>query len=150
MCIRDRLDDIYKFAKQNNLRVIEDAAHAFGTEYKGKKVGSFGDFATFSFFFTHHISTIEGGMLVTNDSDLADMAKSLRAFGWIRELDKKADIAGLYPDIDPRYLFVNLGFNLRPTEIQGAFGIHQLPKLDSYIEVRRQNATYWNLSLIHI
>jgi len=138
------MDSLMEIAHKYQLRIIEDTCEAHGAEWNGKKVGSFGDFATFSFFFTHHISTIEGGMLVTNDSDLADMAKSLRAFGWIRELDKKADIAGLYPDIDPRYLFVNLGFNLRPTEIQGAFGIHQLPKLDSYIEVRRQNATYWN------
>ena len=141
------MDTITAISQKHNLRIIEDTCEAHGAEWKGKKVGSFGDFASFSFFFTHHISTIEGGMLVTDNEELAELARAMRVFGWIRELRDRESLAALHPDIDPRYLFINLGFNLRPTEIQGAFGIHQLPKLDNYIEIRRANAGHWADSL---
>ena len=127
--------------------MIEDACEAHGAEYFGKKVGSFGDMATFSFFFSHHIATIEGGMLVTNNEYYAELAKALRAFGWIRDLKEKDEPARNYPNIDPRFLFINLGFNIRPTEIQGAMGLHQIKKLDRFIEIRRENARYWGKRL---
>jgi CDP-6-deoxy-D-xylo-4-hexulose-3-dehydrase len=77
---------IMEIAEDHNLFVIEDACEAHGAEFNGKKVGGFGDLATFSFFFSHHISTIEGGMVITNNEKYAELAKSLRAHGWIREL----------------------------------------------------------------
>lgn len=141
------MDEIMEIAKEHNLFVIEDACEAHGAEYKGKKVGSFGDIATFSFFFAHHISTIEGGMLLTNNEEIAELAKALRTFGWIRDLKDKDKIAQKYRYIDPRYLFYNIGYNIRPTEIQGAFGIHQIKKLESFIAIRRENAAYWYESL---
>jgi CDP-6-deoxy-D-xylo-4-hexulose-3-dehydrase len=134
---------IMEIAQAYDLFVIEDCCEAPGATYKGKKVGGFGDLGTFSFFFSHHISTIEGGMIVTNNDEYAELAKVLRAHGWIRELNRRREIASQYPDIDERFLFVNLGFNVRPTEIQGAFGIHQLKKLEQFIEHRRENANYW-------
>jgi len=137
------MDKIMETAGEHNLYVIEDACEAHGAEFNGQKVGSFGDLATFSFFFTHHISTIEGGMVVTNNEEYAELARALRVFGWIRELKDKVEIAERYKDIDPRFLFINTGYNLRPTEIQGAFGIHQIKKLDKFIEIRRENATFW-------
>lgn len=137
------MDRIMAIAREFNLYIIEDACEAPGAEYKGRKVGSFGDLGTFSFFFSHHLSTIEGGMVVTNDSELAELSKSLRVFGWIRDLTDKDRIAQQYADIDPRYLFVNTGFNFRPMEIQGAFGIHQIKKLDRFIEIRRENVAFW-------
>ena len=140
-CQMDRIMDI---ASRNNLYVIEDACEAHGAEYQGRKVGSFGDMGMFSFYFSHHISTIEGGMVVTNDDQFAEIAKMLRAHGWIRELSNRKDIAEQYPSIDERFLFINLGFNLRPTEIQGAFGIHQIKKLESFIQIRRENVQYWS------
>jgi len=141
------MDKIMNIAMEYNLYVIEDACEAHGAEFKGQKVGSFGDLATFSFFFSHHLSTIEGGMVLTNNERLVELAKALRVFGWIRELTNKDKIAQEYEDVDPRYLFVNTGFNFRPTEMQGAFGIHQIKKLDKFIEIRWENAEFWTENL---
>ena len=138
------MKEICDIADENNLYVIEDACEAHGAVSGDKKVGSFGDIATFSFFMSHHISTMEGGMLVTNNQNFAEMAKTLRTFGWTRELENKDEINSQYPEIDPRFLFVNTGYNFRPTEIQGAFGRNQLPKLESLIKIRRENALFWN------
>lgn len=135
---------IMEIAEENDLFVIEDSCEAHGAEVGGKKVGTFGDMGTFSFFLSHHITTVEGGMVVTNNDDYYEMAKAMRAFGWIRDQTDKEMIAQKHSSIDNRFLFTNLGFNLRPMEVQGAFGIHQLPKLDKFIEIRRGNAAYWN------
>jgi CDP-6-deoxy-D-xylo-4-hexulose-3-dehydrase len=136
------MDRIYETAQENDLFVVEDCCEAHGAELNGKKVGSFGDVSTFSFFFSHHITTIEGGMVLVNDDEYSDIARSLRAHGWIRERSDGEEIATKHPHIDKRFLFANIGFNLRPTEIQGAFGIHQLNKLENFIEIRRDNARY--------
>lgn len=141
------MKEIMKIAEANNLFVIEDCCEAHGAEYGRQKVGSFGDLATFSFFFSHHISTIEGGMVLTNNEELAELAKALRVFGWIRDLRDKDKIARRYSGIDERFLFTNIGYNLRPTEIQGAFGIHQIKKLEQFIDIRRENAKYWTDNL---
>ena len=138
---------VMEIAKRHNLFVIEDACEATGAEIDGQKVGSFGDLATFSFFFSHHITTIEGGMVMTGNEELAELARALRVFGWVRDLRDRDEIAARYKDIDPRFLFVNTGYNLRPTEIQGAFGIHQIKKLDKFVEIRRDNARYWTENL---
>ena len=139
---------ISKIAQEKNLRLIEDSCEAHGASQEGKKVGTFGDIGTFSFFMSHHITTMEGGMLVTNNEEIAEIAKSLRTFGWTREMKKKDEINSKYSDVDPRFLFVNLGYNLRPTELQGAFGRHQIKKLDSLIQHRRDTARYWNERLM--
>lgn len=142
------MKSLVEIARRHNLLLIEDACEAHGAEYNGQKVGSFGDLSTFSFFFSHHISTVEGGILLTNNEEYAELAKALRVFGWVRDLKDKDKIARQYADIDPRYLFINVGYNLRPTEMQGAFGIHQIGKLEKFIAIRRDNAKYWveNLS----
>lgn len=137
------MDEIMSIANEHDLLVIEDACEAHGAEIHGQKVGSFGALSTFSFFFSHHISTIEGGMVLTNDDSYAEIARSMRAFGWIRELNDREALSKKYPETDPRFLFVNTGYNLRPTELQGAFGVHQLPRLEAYIEHRRSNACFW-------
>lgn len=141
------MSKIQEIAKKHDLFVIEDSCEAHGAELNGKKIGSFGDMSTFSFFLSHHITTIEGGMLLTNNDEIYELGKSLRAFGWIRDLENKNNIKNEYPDIDPRFLFLNLGFNIRPTEIQGAFGIHQIDKLEKFITIRIENAQYWNQEL---
>ena len=142
------MNRISKIAQEKNLRLIEDSCEAHGASQEGKKVGTFGDIGTFSFFMSHHITTMEGGMLVTNHEDIAEIAKSLRTFGWTREMKKKDEINSKYSDIDARFLFVNLGYNMRPTELQGAFGRHQIKKLDSLIQHRRETARYWNERLM--
>lgn len=141
------MEKIMQIAKKHDLYVIEDACEAPGTEYFGKKVGSFGDLASFSFFASHHITTMEGGMLVTNNTEFYELGKSLRAFGWIRDIKNKAQYIKKNPKIDPRFLFINTGYNMRPTEIQGAFGIHQIKKLDGLIKIRIKIAKYWNNEL---
>ena len=141
------MDQIMKIAMEHNLYVVEDTCEAHGAKFKGRKVGSFSDMSTFSFFFSHHLSTIEGGMVLTNNEKLAELAKALRVFGWVRDQKNKDRITQEYDYIDPRYLFINTGFNFRPTEIQGAFGIHQIGKLEKHIQIRRENAQYWNENL---
>jgi CDP-6-deoxy-D-xylo-4-hexulose-3-dehydrase len=134
------MDSIMKLAEEHDLFVMEDACEAHGATVHDKRVGSWGDCGTFSFYFSHHISTIEGGMVVSDDEELLDLVKVLRSHGLARDSKHLETHAAMNPRIDPRFLFVNRGFNLRPTEIQGAFGIHQLKKLEGFIETRRQNA----------
>ena len=147
-CDMDAIMDI----RQRNgihagLDVLEDACEAHGAEWNGQKVGSFGDMSIFSFFFSHHISTIEGGVVVSNYGIEADLCRSMRAFGWTREMENREEAIAPYPEFDPRFLFLQPGFNLRPTEIQGAFGIHQLPRLEDVIAARRETAAYFNKNL---
>lgn len=137
------MDAIMAFAKKHNLIVIEDCCEAMGASYDGKKVGNFGRVGTFSFFFSHHISTLEGGITVTNDFDLTETMRILRAHGWSREADEHQKYAEKYSNIDPRFIFINLGYNLRPTEVNAAMGQLQLPKLDLFIEERRRTADFY-------
>tara|TARA_B110001454_G_scaffold97654_1_gene92458 strand:+ start:4109 stop:5404 length:1296 start_codon:yes stop_codon:yes gene_type:complete len=141
------MNKIRKIAKKHNLFIIEDSCEAHGAEFFKKKVGTFGDLGTFSFFASHHITTMEGGMVVTNNTKLYEIGNALRSFGWSRDLKDKRKIERKFSKIDPRFLFVNLGFNIRPTELQGAFGIHQIKKLDNFVKIRILNAKYWNNKL---
>lgn len=133
---------ILELARERDLWVLEDACEALGSSFQGKRVGSFGAFGTFSFYFSHHITTIEGGMLVTDDPKLADLARSMRAHGWTRETASRTEFEAASPWIDPRFLFVTTGYNLRPTELQAAFGLVQLPRLEYFNKVRRANAQF--------
>ena len=138
---------INKIAKKYDLFLIEDCCEALGAKYERKKVGTFGDLSTFSFFASHHITTMEGGMLITNNQKLFEIAKSLRTHGWTRNLKNKKALEKKYSKIDSRFLFSNLGYNLRPTELQGAFGIHQIKKIDKFLKIRATNAKFWKKSL---
>ena len=86
-------------------------------------------------------------MVVTNNEWCAEQCRSLRAFGWAREMNDYPNMAQKHHGIDPRFLFLHAGYNFRPTEIQGAFGIHQLPRLEGFVAHRRENATYWGREL---
>ncbi len=138
-----QMDRICEIADKHDLYLIEDTCEAHGSDFKGKKTGSFGDIGTFSFYISHHLTTIEGGMFVTSNDEIAEIAKNLRAFGWIRDMKSKKEIANQYQELDERFLFYNLGFNLRPTEIAGSFGLQQLKKINANIKTRRANAKYW-------
>jgi CDP-6-deoxy-D-xylo-4-hexulose-3-dehydrase len=137
------MQQVHAFAACHGLWVIEDACEALGTRHADRFVGTTGDFGTYSFFFSHHITTIEGGMVVTGDDDLAELARCLRAHGWTRNLRRRKEIEARYPHLDPEYLFVNTGFNLRPTEVNAAFGLHQLRRLASFNVRRAEIASRW-------
>lgn len=137
------MDAIMTLAKKHNLFVIEDCCEAMGAYYNGKSVGSFGDIANFSFFFSHHISTMEGGISITNNFELTETMRILRAHGWSREADEHKKYVDMYPDIDPRFIFINLGYNLRPTEVNAAIGQLQLPKLEGFNDKRRETAAFY-------
>lgn len=136
------MDAITAICRKHNLMLIEDSCEALGAYYDGKAVGRFGQVGTFSFYFSHHMTTLEGGMCVTDDYELAETMRILRAHGWVREAKDRQRHLDQYPDIDPRFLFVNAGFNLRATELQGAMGSVQLPKLAGYIRQRKENADW--------
>jgi CDP-4-dehydro-6-deoxyglucose reductase, E1 len=141
------MDAIVDICKRRSLLLIEDCCEALGAFYDGKPVGKFGRVATFSFYFSHHMTTLEGGICVTDDFELAEMMRILRAHGWIREVEDKKRWTNRYPEIHERFLFVNLGYNLRATELQGAMGSVQLPKLDGYVQKRRDNAAWFRRTL---
>lgn len=140
---------IMKISRKNNLLVVEDTCESYGAKIGNKYVGTFGDIATCSFYASHHLTTIEGGMILTNNKDLYETAKSMRAHGWIRDLDSKIKESYIkkYPKIDSRFMFITQGYNMRPTEISGAIGLEQLKKLDNSIEERRKLANFWNSEL---
>lgn len=128
---------IQDLAQDHGLYIMEDCCEALGSRYKGKMVGNFSDVSTFSSYFSHHITTVEGGMLCTKEEEYADLSRILRAHGYVRHSLHKSEFVGQNPTIDPRFLFVNMGYNFRPMEIQGAFGIHQLRKLQGFLKRRR-------------
>ena len=141
------MTEITKIAKSNNLIIIEDCCEAHGALWDNKKVGSFGDFSSFSFFFSHHITTGEGGLIATNNDYYSDFLRSLRAHGWVREMSQYDQLSKKYPSIDKRFLFYNPGFNLRPTDIVAALGLNQIDKLDEIVKCRRANHFYWKNGL---
>ena len=105
---------------------------------------------TYSFYFSHHITTIEGGMLVTSDDRVAELARSIRAHGWTRDMSNQDEIASANPWIDPRFLFVNVGYNLPSDGAAGGFGLVQLAKLGEFNERRRENAAYLLEAMGHL
>lgn len=137
------MDALEAICAQNELTLIEDCCEALGARYDGKPVGKFGRISTFSFYYSHHMTTLEGGMCVSDDTTLTENMRILRAHGWLRDVEDPEVWSRQYPSIDPKFLFVNVGYNLRATELQGAIGNVQLSKLDDFVEIRRKNAAYF-------
>lgn len=133
------MDQLMKIVQDHKLFLMEDTCESLGSTYNGQMLGTFGHFGTFSFYYSHHITTIEGGMVVCNDEDDFELLKCLRSHGWTRYLKNKEELEKLYHHIDPRFLFVNVGYNLRPMETQGAMGLTQLSKLDKKNKARIYN-----------
>lgn len=136
------LDVLRDFCDRHGLYLFEDNCESMGASLHDRPCGTFGDINTFSTFFSHHISTMEGGILATDDTELYHLARSMRAHGWTRDLPEDS------PIFEPRdddffeaYRFILPGYNARPLELAGAVGVEQLKKLDRLVEVRRRNAT---------
>ena len=130
-------------AKKHDCIILEDSCETLGTTFKGKKAGTFGLMSTFSMFFGHHISTIEGGMICTDDKNIRDLLLMLRSHGWDRDLDKNDadDLKKLHnvTEFNSMYTFYHPAFNLRSTDLQAFLGLRQLNKLETIISNRHAN-----------
>ena len=134
------LDVMREFADRHGLIFFEDNCESMDAELAGRKTGTFGDIGTFSTFFSHHISTIEGGVLTTDDGELNDLARAIRAHGWSRDVSEGSDLfAPSDDDFFEAYRFIVPGYNVRPQEINAAIGIVQLAKLPAMTAARREN-----------
>ncbi len=133
--------EIKKIIGDKDISLIEDNCESLGAEFENKKTGTIGLLGTFSFFFSHHISTMEGGMVVTNDQELYHILLSLRAHGWTRNLPKENHVAPKSNDeFRESFNFVLPGYNLRPLEMSGAIGSIQLKKFPKFLLQRIENA----------
>jgi CDP-6-deoxy-D-xylo-4-hexulose-3-dehydrase len=122
--------------------LLEDVCESHGATFAGRKLGTFGLASNFSFYYAHHLSTIEGGMVCTNNADLYEMVRMLRGHGMVRELDsasRKREMADECPDLNPDFIFAHPGYNVRSTEINAVIGRSQLPRLDANVRRRTDN-----------
>ncbi|RAU21892.1 pyridoxamine 5-phosphate oxidase [Paramagnetospirillum kuznetsovii] len=134
------LDVTRAFADKHGLYLLEDNCESMDAELGGKKCGTFGHLNTFSFFFSHHISTMEGGIILTDDTELAHLSRSLRAHGWTRDLPNDSPVFQKKGnDFFEAYRFVLPGYNVRPLEIEAAIGREQIKKLPGFTAQRRKN-----------
>ncbi|HDL01815.1 MAG TPA: DegT/DnrJ/EryC1/StrS family aminotransferase, partial [candidate division Zixibacteria bacterium] len=131
--------ELLEIVNNNKLILIEDTCESLGTKFQDSYLGTLGEFGTYSFYFSHHMTTIEGGMIVAKSQEDCDILKCLRAHGWSREHSNRKKLESTYSNIDPRFLFINLGYNVRPMEIQAAFGLVQINRLEEMNDNRRKN-----------
>jgi CDP-6-deoxy-D-xylo-4-hexulose-3-dehydrase len=135
-------EELLEICKEKNILLIEDVCESHGAEFKQKKVGSFGFASNFSFYFAHHMSTIEGGMICTNDEYFYQVCRSLRSHGMVREMtdeNLKNKIINDNPTLNKDFIFLRPSHNFRSTEINAVLGISQLKKLDNNNQIRKNN-----------
>lgn len=134
------LPALKRLADERGLTLFEDNCESMGATIEGRHAGTFGVAGTFSTFFSHHICTMEGGVVVTDDRKLYDTMVSLRAHGWLREQPANSHLQRDMSEFEKRFRFVLPGYNLRPLEMSGAVGVEQLKKLPGFVSARRDNA----------
>ncbi len=146
--IPNNMDEIVELCNENNILLVEDTCESIGSKYNDKMVGTFGKMSTFSFYFGHHISTIEGGMISTNDEELYHILLSVRSHGWDRDLPKETQIKLREKyninNFRALYTFYYPGFNLRSTDLQAFLGLGQLKKIDQIV-VESDSSPLWML-----
>lgn len=141
--IPPNMSQIKDLCESFGLFLLEDNCESLGASYDGTKLGNFGIMSSFSFYFSHHISTIEGGMITTNSDIIRDSLVCQRSHGWLRDLD-------IYPQMEQKlglkakYTFMQAGYNLRATDLQAFIGLGQMDKLPSIVEKRNKNFTLFN------
>jgi CDP-4-dehydro-6-deoxyglucose reductase, E1 len=157
----NKMSDIIYLCEKYDVMLIEDSCESIGSTFKGIKTGNFGFASSFSFYYGHHMSTIEGGMISTNDRDFCNLVRSIRAHGWDRDVvdeDKKLEKKTKYniDDFKALYTFYYPGFNLRSTDLQAFIGLRQLEKINMISKRRNQilkiydkliNNDYWKLNI---
>lgn len=135
-------DELLSHLERANIPLIEDVCESHGATHHGKKLGSFGWISNFSYYYAHHMTTIEGGMICTNDPNAYQAARMLRSHGMVRESNDQA-VKDAYlrdhPDLNPDFIFAHAAYNVRNTEIGGILGRRQLPRLDGNVERRTAN-----------
>lgn len=144
-------DRINKIIGGRNIVLMEDNCESMGARFNGKHAGTFGVMGSYSSFFSHHISTMEGGLIVTDDEELHHILLSLRAHGWTRNLPKDNLICGVKSDdpFEESFRFVLPGYNVRPLELEGALGVEQIKRLPRMVEERRKNGKLLQAALAH-
>jgi CDP-6-deoxy-D-xylo-4-hexulose-3-dehydrase len=142
--IKDLIDN-------RNIVLIEDNCESMGAKFDNKYAGTFGVMGGFSSFFSHHISTMEGGLIVTDDEELYHILLSLRAHGWTRNLPKENHVCSDKSDdpFEESFRFVLPGYNVRPLEIEGAIGVEQVKRLPNLIAERRKNGKIFQDALVN-
>tara|TARA_B110000027_G_scaffold61722_1_gene66295 strand:+ start:2367 stop:3578 length:1212 start_codon:yes stop_codon:yes gene_type:complete len=130
---------LLKIVKKYKLDLIEDTCESLGAKYNKKKLGTFGRFGTYSFYYSHQITSGEGGMIVCNDTNDYNVLKSLRSHGWSRDTDLHNNFKKNYKNLDDRFLFIGPGYNVRPTDIQAAIALNQFKRLNKFIKTRNTN-----------
>jgi len=135
-------DAINKMIEGKGITLLEDNCESMGATYNGKQAGTFGLMGTYSSFFSHHIATMEGGCVVTDNEEIYHILLTIRAHGWTRNLPKNNHVTGTKSDdpFEEAFKFVLPGYNVRPVEMSGAIGIEQLKKLPNFIKNRQNNA----------
>lgn len=139
-------DELIQLCEEKNILLIEDVCESHGATFKGQKCGSIGFASNFSFYFAHHMSTIEGGMICTNNDHFYQVCRALRSHGMIREMtdeNLKKGIIKANPDLNPDFIFLGPAHNFRSTEINAVIGLNQLPRLDDNNSIRTSNFEYF-------
>ena len=137
---------ILKILKQKKIYLIEDVCESHGASFKNKKLGSFGYMSNFSFYYAHHMSTIEGGMICTNNKIVYEKARMLRSHGLVREINDnslKKNYIKNHKDLNPQFIFALPGLNVRNNELGAILGINQLKRLNFNVKKRNQNHNYF-------
>jgi CDP-6-deoxy-D-xylo-4-hexulose-3-dehydrase len=139
--------ELISFAEKNDLILVNDVCESLGSWSEGKHAGTVGVAGSFSFYFSHHITTMEGGGISTDSDEFADDLRSMRSHGWSRDRSDVANWTAGKSSNDSKFLFVSTGYNVRPMEIQAAIGSEQIDSIDSFIEKRRKTANLVSESL---
>ena len=141
---------LLKFLKSKKIILVEDVCESHGATYKNKKLGTFGLVSNFSFYYAHHLTTIEGGMICTNDKKIYEIVRMLRGHGLLREMGNTKEqnkISKKFPDLSDKFIFMYPGFNMRNDELSAVIGINQIKNLDKNNKIRSKNL---NLFLKHL
>ena len=131
--------EIYKIAREKKLELIEDTCESLGAKYGDKFLGNYGNFGTYSFYYSHQITSGEGGMIVCKNKEDYEILKMLRSHGWSRDTLNHKKYSSKYKNLDERFLFVNSGYNLRPTDIQATIAHNQFKRLKTFMKNRDEN-----------